>query len=63
MEERCIRYIKPANVYRYCCSWGSWPIPKERAKEYISQWILDDNYEIVILENEFVKVFAPQEKS
>lgn len=59
MEEKCIRYLKPADVYRYCCSEGSWPISKCTAAAYINTWVLDENCGIEILENEWVKVFAP----
>lgn len=59
MEEKCIRYLKPADVYRYCCSAGSWPISKAEAAGYISGWTLNDGYNIEVAENEWVKVFAP----
>ena len=59
MEEKCIRYIKPANVYRYCCFAGSWPISKAEAASHISTWVLNEDCNIEILENEWVKVFAP----
>lgn len=62
MEEQCIRYIKPANVYRYCCSWGAWPISREQANETLSTWVFDKGWQIEIVENQFVKVFAPVEK-
>jgi len=58
MFEECIRYLKPADVYRYCCSWGAWPISKAEAASYISGWVLDKGYEIEIGENEWVKVFS-----
>lgn len=62
MEEQCIRFIKPANIYRYCCSWGSWPITKERAAQFISSWVMDHNWNIDIVENDLVRCIAPEEK-
>lgn len=59
MEEKCIRYLKSADVYRYCCSIGSWPISKCEAAAHISGWTLNEGYNIEIVENEWVKVFAP----
>ena len=59
MKETYVYYLKPADVYRYCCPIGSWPISKSEAAGYISGWTLDDGYSIEITENELVKIFSP----
>ena len=60
MEEECILYLKPANIYRYCGPWCSYPITKAEAEKRITSWVLNDGYEIEIWEKTFVKGYSPK---